>query len=98
MATAHPDRVRFEGSQPILRVENMQAALRFYVDDLGFENAHWGTEDFTGISRDHAAIHLCRGGQGRGGAWIWIRVEDAQKRVFRGGWDLKSILAMARKP
>jgi hypothetical protein len=76
----------------------MQAALRFYVDVLGFENAHWGTEDFTSISGDHAAIYLCRGGQGRGGAWIWIRVEDAQKRVFRGGWDLKSILAMARKP
>jgi catechol 2,3-dioxygenase-like lactoylglutathione lyase family enzyme len=40
-AAAHPDRVRFEGSQPILRVENMQAALRFYVDVLGFENADW---------------------------------------------------------
>jgi hypothetical protein len=29
-------RVRFEGTQPILRVENMQAALRFYLDILGF--------------------------------------------------------------
>ena len=78
-AAAHPDRVRFEGSQPILRVENMQAALRFYVDLLGFENADWGTEDFTSISRDRAAVYLCRGDQGRGGAWIWIGVEDAQK-------------------
>lgn len=78
-AAAHPDRVRFENSQPILRVENMQAALRFYVDVLGFENAAWGTEDFTSISRDRAAIYLCRGDQGRGGAWVWIGVEDAQK-------------------
>ena len=57
----------------------MQAALRFYVDVLGFENADWGTEDFTSISRDRSAIYLCRGDQGRGGAWIWIGVEDAQK-------------------
>ena len=76
---ADPDRVRFEGSQPILRIENMQAALRFYVDVLGFENADWGSEDFTCIVRDRAAIYLCRGAQGRGGAWIWIGVEDAQK-------------------
>jgi predicted enzyme related to lactoylglutathione lyase len=73
------DRVRFEGSQPILRVENMQTALRFYVDLLGFANAPWGTEDFTSVSRDRAAVYLCRGNQGRGGAWIWIGVEDAQK-------------------
>jgi catechol 2,3-dioxygenase-like lactoylglutathione lyase family enzyme len=54
-------RVRFEGSQPILRVENMQASLRFYVDALGFENVNWGTDDFTSVSRDRAAIYLCRG-------------------------------------
>jgi catechol 2,3-dioxygenase-like lactoylglutathione lyase family enzyme len=93
MAPARPDRVRFEGSQPILRVENMQAALRFYVDVLGFENAPWGTEDFTSISRDHAAIYLCRGGQGRGGAWIWIGVEDAQKLHD----DLKARSVMIRE-
>ena len=49
------------------------------VDVLGFENADWGTEDFTSISRDRAAIYLCRGDQGRGGAWVWIGVEAAQK-------------------
>ena len=35
--------VHFEGSQPILRVENMKLSLRFYIDVLGFENASWGT-------------------------------------------------------
>ncbi len=72
-------RVRFEGSQPILRVENMAASLRFYVDVPGFKNASWGNEDFTSISRDGAGIYLCRGGQGRGGAWVWIGVDDAEK-------------------
>ena len=74
-----PDRVHFEGSQPILRVENMQASLRFYVDALGFENVSWGTPEFTSISRDGAAIYLCQGDQGKGGAWIWIGVEDVNK-------------------
>ena len=72
-------RVRFEGSQPILRVENMGASLRFYVDVLGFENVDWGSDEFTSVSRDQAAIYLCRGGQGRGGAWVWIGVEDAER-------------------
>jgi len=79
MGAASQPHVRFEGSQPILRVENMQASLRFYVDTLGFENVSWGTDDFTSVSRDRAAIYLCRGGQGRGGAWVWIGVEDAEK-------------------
>jgi uncharacterized glyoxalase superfamily protein PhnB len=79
MASDVPPTVRFENSQPILRVENINASLRFYVDKLGFENASWGSDDFTSVNRDHAGIYLCRGDQGRGGAWIWIGVEDAQK-------------------
>jgi len=70
--------VRFEGSQPILRVENMQASLDFYVGKLGFKNVEWGNDDFTSVSRDRAAFYLCRGGQGRGGAWVWVGVEDAE--------------------
>jgi predicted enzyme related to lactoylglutathione lyase len=71
--------VHFEGSAPILRVEDMAASLRFYVNLLGFKNAAWGNDDFTHVSRDSAGIYLCRGGQGRGGAWVWIGVEDAEK-------------------
>jgi len=74
-----PDRVHFEGSQPILRAENMQASVRFYVDLLGFKNAPWGSDDFTSVNRDRAGIYLCRGDQGRGGAWVWVGVEDAEK-------------------
>jgi hypothetical protein len=46
---------------------------------LGFRNADWGSHDFTCVSRDDAVIYLCRGDQGRGGAWVWIGVEDAEK-------------------
>jgi len=71
--------VEFENSQPILRVENMEAALRFYVELLGFENAAWGTSDFTSVNRGRAGIYLCRGGQGRGAAWVWIGVPDVRE-------------------
>ncbi len=79
MGNADPVTVRFENSQPILRVENMEASLGFYVGLLGFENASWGGEDFTCISREGAVMYLCRGDQGRGGAWVWVGVEDAEK-------------------
>lgn len=69
--------VRFEGAQPILRVGNMQRALEFYVGKLGFENAVWGNEGFTSVNRDAAGIYLTTDAQGRGGAWVWVGVEDA---------------------
>ena len=89
MPTPDASRVRFEGSQPILRVENMQASLRFYVDQLGFENVSWGTDDFTSVSRDRAAIYLCRGDQGRGAAWVWIGVEDAEN--LHAEWKVRGV-------
>jgi predicted enzyme related to lactoylglutathione lyase len=79
VSNANPVSVRFEGSQPILRVEDMETSLRFYVGVLGFKNVSWGTDEFTSVNRDDAGIYLCRGGQGRGSAWIWIGVEDAEK-------------------
>lgn len=71
-------RIFYEGSQPILRVENMETALRFYVNALGFTNASWGNDDFTSVNRDRAGIYLCRGGQGRGAAWVWLGVDDVE--------------------
>jgi|SRR5215475_5561164 len=71
-------RTRVEGADPILSVANMAAAVRYYVDVLGFENAPWGDEAFTSVSRDRAGIYLCAGEyQGRPGAWVWVGVEDA---------------------
>ena len=69
--------MHFEGSQPIFRVEDMQASLAFYVGVLGFRNASWGNDNFTSVNRDRAGIYLCRGDQGRTGAWAWIGVSDA---------------------
>ena len=69
-------KTRFEGAAPVLRVTNMTASVRYYVDVLGFRNADWGSDDFTVVRRDGAGIYLCRGAQGCRGTWAWIGVED----------------------
>ena len=79
MPAATPVRIHVEGIQPILRVEDMQASLRFYVDVLGFTNASWGNDDFTRVNHADGAIYLCRGDQRRGGARLWIRVDDVER-------------------
>jgi catechol 2,3-dioxygenase-like lactoylglutathione lyase family enzyme len=56
----------------------MARSLHFYVDVLGFRNAEWGNQDFTSVNRDSAGLYLCRGGQGRGGAWAWFGVDNVR--------------------
>ena len=76
MARRKPSRVRFECSVPILRVANMKRSVRYYVKILGFKNAPWGNQYFTGVSRGKAHLYLCQGSQGRKGTWAWIGVGD----------------------
>ena len=73
------NRTRFECANPILRVEDMAAAVRYYVDVLGFTAASWSDEWFTSLGRDGASIYLCKGAQGHTGSWVWIGVEDAEQ-------------------
>lgn len=68
--------MRVETIQPVLRVEDMRLAVRFYVDVLGFMEAEWGTDEFSSVGRDSASLYLCRRDQGRGAAWIWIGIDD----------------------
>ena len=79
METNNQAPVHFEGTKPILRVEDMNASLHFYVDMLGFQNVSWGNDSFTSVSRDKASIFLSKGEQGRGGAWVWVGVGDAER-------------------
>jgi predicted enzyme related to lactoylglutathione lyase len=60
----------------------MAAAVRYYVDALGFDNAEWGSDYFTCVSRGGAAIYLANSQQGPAGAWVWIGVADAEE-VYR---------------
>ncbi len=75
---SEPLPTEFECIDPILRVEDMAASVRYYVDVLGFEEADWGNEDFTRVARDGRGLYLCRGAQGHPGAWVWIGVGDVR--------------------
>lgn len=71
-------KTRFGGSAPILRVADVIRSVKCYVEILGFRNADWGTDDFTCVKRDGAAIYLSRAAQGCAGTWAWIGVDDVQ--------------------
>ena len=60
---------------PILRVENLVASRRYYLDVLGFK-LDWEGPEMASVSRDGCALMLCEGQQGRTGAWVWVGVED----------------------
>ena len=68
-------KTRFENIQPILRVENMEKSVRYYVNVLGFTKAPWG-DLFTAVSRDRCGLYLCQGSQGSPRTWVWAGVED----------------------
>ena len=70
---------RFECCNPILCVNDMAAAVRYYVEVLGFEQARWGDRNFTCVTREGASIYLSNGGQGQIGAWVWIGVNDVEQ-------------------
>ena len=66
---------RIENITPILSVRDMQATRAFYVGILGFQEAPWGTDEFTSFHRDRCGFYACRNGQGNPGTWIWIGVD-----------------------
>jgi predicted enzyme related to lactoylglutathione lyase len=78
MKQGNVERTRFECANPILSVADMARSLRYYVEVLGFENADWGGDDFTCVTRDGAGIYLCEGDQGQSGTWVWIGVGDVE--------------------
>jgi catechol 2,3-dioxygenase-like lactoylglutathione lyase family enzyme len=77
-AQSSKPRTHFECANPILRVSNMAASLRYYVEVLGCTNAEWGGDDFTCVTRDHASIYLSGGDQGQAGTWVWLGVDDVR--------------------
>jgi hypothetical protein len=68
-------RVRLEGIQPILRVENRQATLRFYLD-IWASKTPAGVAKSSPASRPMALGSICvravRGRAGRGSGLAWM--------------------------
>src|SRR5215831_15924434 len=63
---------RVENITPILSVKDMNVSRNFYKNILGFEEADWGTDEFTSFNKDGTGIYVCRNGEGNPGTWIWI--------------------------
>jgi len=64
----------FEASQPILRVANLEASVKYYVDVLGFTLDF--PESIASVSRGRCAFFLVQGDQGNAGSWVWVGVND----------------------
>ena len=75
--TSETDPLCFGEASPILRVENADASVTYYVDVLGFK-VDFQLPGFAAVSRDRCRLFLCEGDQGNSGAWIWIGVGDVE--------------------
>ena len=67
----------FEGTTPILRVENLSASVDYYVKVLGFQLDWEGPGIFASVTRGKTNIFLCEQDQGHAGGWVWVGVSDA---------------------
>src|SRR5438876_12447376 len=70
--------VAFHGVTPVLRVNDLEASLNYYVGVLGFK-MNWRSDDgnsFASVSRGHCHLFLSVGDQGNPGSWMWIGVSD----------------------
>jgi predicted lactoylglutathione lyase len=65
-----------ENVTPILRVEDLEASRRYYIQTLGF-SLDWDADGMISVSRNGKSVMLCEGEQGVPGVWLWIGVDDA---------------------
>lgn len=67
---------------PILRVADVAASLKYYVQMLGFKiDFPFPTEEnafFASISRGDCRLFLSAGDQGHAGSWVWIDGKDVE--------------------
>src|SRR5215469_12206288 len=68
--------VEFEGTNPILRVQDLRASLDYYTGVLGFTK-QWGDSSVACVGRGRCHLFLCEGDQGKPGSWVWVGVSDA---------------------
>ncbi len=71
--------MNFHPASPILRVENLDLSLDYYLAKLGFtEDWRW-KEWIASVSRGPCNLMLSQGDQGNPGSWVWIGVGDTAK-------------------
>ena len=70
-----PPSPTLSGVVPILRVEQLDASVAYYVDKLGFESK-WRTGPMASVLRGRTSIMLFEGDQGHPGTWLWVGTSD----------------------
>lgn len=70
-------KAKFEGVNPIFRVDSLSASLDYYVRVLGFR-IDWEAPFFACVSRDRCHLFLSEGDQGHTGSWVWAGVTDLE--------------------
>jgi len=68
--------LHFGHAEPILVVDNLDRAVAYYTEVLGYRNADWAMVDFTCVSRGGVMIYLTTAPQGRPGAWAYVGISD----------------------
>lgn len=77
---------------PLLRVENLEASITYYVQRLGF-HLQWRADPVASVARDRTALMLSERDQGRSGTWLWISTSDVDAlygELRRRGAQLRS--------
>jgi len=72
----------FCGVNPILRVSDLEASVRYYTEKLGFRE-RWKTPYMACVGRGKADLFLVPGDQGHFGGWVWIGVEGDVEEIER---------------
>ena len=71
--------IDFHPASPILRVNNLNKSLKYYVQVLGFTIDWEYPRIIASVSRGKSNLMLAEGDQGNPGSWVWIGVGDVQK-------------------
>jgi len=75
---------QFIQGAPVLHVPDVQAAVGYYRDVLGFI-ADFGDDNYAVVWRDNSAIHFVKGDQSTSGVHLfqWVRDVDACYREIK---------------
>ena len=104
LETTNSVQVVFHRVTPVLRVNDLEASLNYYVGVLGFK-MNWRDDDgnsFASVSRGDCHLFLSVGDQGNPGSWMWIGVSDVdalheELKDYKDGFLLEQLAHFSNK-
>ncbi len=73
--------MKFDKAIPILYSTDVSASIRYFTEQLKFENKwEWDTPaTFGGVSRDEVEIFFCKNNQGNACTWLAVVVDNVDE-------------------